>query len=128
VKQTLLLEDGKVVYYEYVREKYGLHRWDLNVFENGEEIASAVDYNSHYDTAKEAVAEFLREMYGDGMNYLYHITYSCEDGAFENTVGCYTLHQAREIAQFIYTGYSKDNKVDYVKIFDGDDEIEELIG
>lgn len=48
----------------FIREKYGLYRWDFEVSENGEVVASACDYNSQYATAKEAVQEFLNDDLG----------------------------------------------------------------
>lgn len=49
----------------FIREKYGLYRWDFEVSQNGEVVASACDYNSQFPTAKEAVEEFLHDDLGN---------------------------------------------------------------
>ncbi|WP_182102719.1 hypothetical protein [Niallia taxi] len=48
----------------FYKAEYGLFQWDIDVFENGELTASAVDFKSKNAGPEEATREFLAYMKG----------------------------------------------------------------
>jgi hypothetical protein len=52
------------------------------------------------------------------INFNYLVAYSLEDGEIGNTVGCFTINQAKEIGKAVLDYYTKTSKVDNVYVTD----------
>lgn len=56
---------GYKIELEFIREKYGLYRWDYNFIKNGEVVTHGCDRNLQNSDAKLAIIEILMEDLSD---------------------------------------------------------------